>query len=116
MSQDLFSPYHHLILKGFAAGNITITGDSTGGNMALILPYIILQSALPMPAHIALFSLDADLTYASYTSVPTTTSYLYQPIKPVLLNIYFPANGPLAPGILIPFTSSWPNIGDDQYS
>ncbi|KAG1719253.1 uncharacterized protein EDB91DRAFT_476385 [Suillus paluster] len=30
--QDLFSAYHHLILKGFNAENITITGDSAGGN------------------------------------------------------------------------------------
>ncbi|KAG2033538.1 hypothetical protein BDR03DRAFT_871751, partial [Suillus americanus] len=30
--QDLFSAHHRLILKGFTAENITITGDSTGGN------------------------------------------------------------------------------------
>ncbi|KAG2068693.1 hypothetical protein BDR04DRAFT_1023776, partial [Suillus decipiens] len=31
--QDLFSAHHHLILKGFATKNITIMGDSAGGNL-----------------------------------------------------------------------------------
>jgi acetyl esterase/lipase len=31
--QDLFSAYHYLILKGFVAKNITITGDSAGRNL-----------------------------------------------------------------------------------
>ncbi|KAG1811456.1 uncharacterized protein BJ212DRAFT_1483705 [Suillus subaureus] len=31
--QDLFSAYHHLFLRGFAAKNITITGNSAGRNL-----------------------------------------------------------------------------------
>ncbi|KAG2367953.1 Alpha/Beta hydrolase protein [Suillus spraguei] len=107
--QDIFSAYHHLILKGFAAENITITGDSAGGNLALILPYIISQSTLPMPGHIALCSPDADLTYASYTSIPHDIIPLsaYQACASQYLG-NFPANDPLASGVLIPFTVSWP--------
>jgi hypothetical protein len=33
--QDLFSAYHYLILKGFVAKNITITGDSAGRNLGV---------------------------------------------------------------------------------
>lgn len=107
--QDLFSAYHHLILKGFAAKNITITGDSAGGNLALVLTYVISQSALPMPGRVALFSPNADLTYASYTSIPHDTISLsnYQAFASQYLG-NFPANHPLASGILIPFTASWP--------
>ncbi|KAG2337224.1 alpha/beta-hydrolase [Suillus weaverae] len=107
--QDLFSAYHHLILKGFAAENITITGDSAGGNLALVLTYIISQSTLPMPGHVTLFSPDADLTYASSASVPHDIIPLstYQACSSQYLG-NFPANDPLASGILIPFTASWP--------
>ncbi|KAG1803064.1 Alpha/Beta hydrolase protein, partial [Suillus subaureus] len=103
--QDLFSAYHHLILRGFAAENITITGDSAGGNLALVLTYIISQSTLPMPGHVALFSPDADVTYASYTSIPHDVIPLsaYQACSSQYLG-NFPANHPLASGILIPFT------------
>lgn len=31
--QDLFSAYHYLISQGFVAENITIAGDSAGGNL-----------------------------------------------------------------------------------
>ncbi|KAG1887784.1 Alpha/Beta hydrolase protein [Suillus subluteus] len=107
--QDLFSAYHHLILKGFSAENITITGDSAGGNLALILTYVISQSALPMPGRVALFSPNADLTLASHTSIPHDTIPLsnYQAFTSQYLG-NFPANHPLASGILIPFTASWP--------
>ncbi|KAG2150253.1 uncharacterized protein EDB93DRAFT_341270 [Suillus bovinus] len=33
--QDLFSACHHLILKGFAPNNITVTGDGAGGNLVM---------------------------------------------------------------------------------
>ncbi|KAG2141280.1 Alpha/Beta hydrolase protein [Suillus clintonianus] len=107
--QDVFSAYHHLILKGFDAENITITGDSAGGNLALVLTYIISQSNLPMPGHVALFSPDADLTYTTSTSVPHDIIPLltYQACSSQYLG-NFPANDPLASGILIPFTASWP--------
>ncbi|KAG1883624.1 alpha beta-hydrolase [Suillus subluteus] len=107
--QDLFSAYHHLILKGFTAENITIAGDSAGGNLALVLTYIISQSTLPRPGRIVLFSPDADLTYASSTSVPHDIIPLssYQACSSQYLG-NFPANDPLASGILIPFTASWP--------
>ncbi|KAG1751716.1 hypothetical protein EDB19DRAFT_2035780 [Suillus lakei] len=68
--QDLFSAYHHLILKGFAAENIAITGNSTGGNSALVLTYIISQSTLPMPRHTILFFPTTNLTFTASTSVP----------------------------------------------
>lgn len=107
--QDLFSAYHHLILKGFAAENITITGDSAGGNLALVLTYIISQTTLPMPGRIALFSPDADLTYASYISIPHDVIPLsaFKACSSQYLG-NFPANDPLASCILIPFTANWP--------
>lgn len=107
--QDIFSAYHHLILKGFAAENITITGDSAGGNLAVVLTYIISQSTLPMPGRVALFSPDADLTYASYTSIPHDIIPLstYKACSSQYLG-NFPANDPLASGVLVPFTASWP--------
>ena len=40
--QDLFSAYHHLISQGFAAENITIAGDSAGGNMGACLNTFII--------------------------------------------------------------------------
>ncbi|KAG1726312.1 Alpha/Beta hydrolase protein [Suillus lakei] len=107
--QDLFSAYHHLILKGFAAENIAITGDSAGGNSALVLTYIISQSTLPMPGHVVLFSPTADLTFTTSTSVPhdiIPLSSYHACTSQYLGN--FPANDPLASGILIPFTASWP--------
>ncbi|KAG1831341.1 Alpha/Beta hydrolase protein [Suillus variegatus] len=107
--QDIFSAYHHLILKGFAPKNITFTGDGSGGNMALILTYLLSQSSLPAPGRIAMFSPDADLTYASYASVPQdviSQSSLQTCASQYLGN--FPANHPLASGVLIPFTASWP--------
>ncbi|KAG1847309.1 hypothetical protein DFJ58DRAFT_891677 [Suillus subalutaceus] len=76
---------------------------------ALVLTYIISQSTLPRPGHIVLFSPDADLTYASSTSVPHDIIPLssYQACSSQYLG-NFPANDPLASGILIPFTASWP--------
>ncbi|OJA10489.1 hypothetical protein AZE42_06417 [Rhizopogon vesiculosus] len=107
--QDLFSVYHHLILQGFVAENITIAGDSAGGNLALILTYIISQSTLTMPGRVVVFSPDADLTYASSTSVPHDIFPLstYQACSSQYLG-NFSANSPLASSSLIPFTASWP--------
>ncbi|KAG2367952.1 Alpha/Beta hydrolase protein [Suillus spraguei] len=107
--QDLFSAYHYLISKGFSAKNITITGDSAGGNLAVILTYIISQSSLQMPGRVVLFSPTADLTHASYTSSSHDIISLstYQACFSQYLG-NFPANNPLASGVLIPFTASWP--------
>ncbi|KAG1842158.1 Alpha/Beta hydrolase protein [Suillus subalutaceus] len=107
--QDLFSAYHHLISRGFGAENITIAGDSSGGNLALVLTYIISQSTLPMPGHVVVFSPDADLTYTSSTSVPHDIFPLsiYEACASQYLGGFSPTN-PLASGALIPFIESWP--------
>ncbi|KAG1876694.1 hypothetical protein DFJ58DRAFT_184173 [Suillus subalutaceus] len=62
-----------------------------------------------MPGRVALFSPSADLTLASHTSIPHDTIPLsnYQAFTSQYLG-NFPANHPLASGILIPFTASWP--------
>ncbi|KAG1868452.1 hypothetical protein F4604DRAFT_1682376 [Suillus subluteus] len=75
----------------------------------IILTYVISQSALPMPGRIALFSPSADLTLASHTSIPHDTIPLsnYQAFTSQYLG-NFPANHPLASGILILLMASWP--------
>jgi len=62
-----------------------------------------------MPAHVVVFSPDADLTYTSYTSVPYDIFPLsaYQACSSQYLG-NSSANDPLASGTLIPFTASWP--------
>jgi len=77
-------------------------------NQALVLTYIISQSTLLMPECVTLLSPDADLTYTS-TSIPHDIMPLstYQACSSQYLGS-FPANKPLASGILIPFTTNWP--------
>ncbi|KAG2092543.1 hypothetical protein BD769DRAFT_326686 [Suillus cothurnatus] len=78
-------------------------------HLALVLMYVISQSALPMPKCVAFFSPTADLTFASYTPLSHDTTYLsnHQALASQYLG-NFSANSPLASGALIPFTASWP--------
>ncbi len=62
---DAISSYRWLLQQGYKAHNITLGGDSAGGNLTLITTLEIRNQALPMPAAIFCISPFADLTATS---------------------------------------------------
>lgn len=62
---DAFSAYRGLLASGVAAADIFLSGESSGGGLALALAIAIRHAELPMPAGILAACPFADLTLAS---------------------------------------------------
>lgn len=59
---DIISVYRSLIHQGYNPDNITVIGDSAGGNLALVLLQQALKEGLPQPACAVLISPVTDLS------------------------------------------------------
>ncbi|KAI9461432.1 Alpha/Beta hydrolase protein [Boletus coccyginus] len=47
--QDIVAAYDYVLGKGYHASNVVVAGDSAGGNHAVVLTHLILQSSRPSP-------------------------------------------------------------------
>ncbi|KAH7927883.1 alpha/beta-hydrolase [Leucogyrophana mollusca] len=112
--QDLYSAYSYLIQGGHAAKDITIAGESGGGNLALILTYLIslsLPSALP--GHVVAIAPAADQTYtlSSFAKAQADVDIFSVDVYKSMTSQYlggFPAHDPLASSAFISFPAHWP--------
>ena len=59
---DCVTAYHWLLKQGFNAGNITVAGDSAGGNLTITSLMKLRDNGDPLPAAAACLSPVADLT------------------------------------------------------
>ncbi|KIJ61969.1 hypothetical protein HYDPIDRAFT_169361 [Hydnomerulius pinastri MD-312] len=115
--QDLVSAYDYLITQGYKASNIVISGDSAGGNHALILTYLISKSpSRTLPSSVVTYAPVATHVYTSLSeharaqssvdifplSVYETSSKMYLGDSDLRLE------DPLISGIHIPFNNTWP--------
>lgn len=63
--EDTLNVWNHLMLLGYDAKNITVCGDSAGGNLALALGLKLKEEKRALPHSFVLFSPWADLTLTS---------------------------------------------------
>ncbi|KAH7914615.1 alpha beta-hydrolase [Hygrophoropsis aurantiaca] len=112
--QDLYSAYSYLIKEGYDAKDVTIAGESGGGNLALILTYLISQSSPhALPDHVVTIAPAADLTHtlSDFAKAQADADLLsiasYEAASSQYLAA-FPANDPLASSTFINFPPSWP--------
>lgn len=80
--EDALTAWNYLLSCGYHAENITIAGDSAGGNLALVLTLILREQRMMLPKNLILFSPWTDMTSSgkSYHSKEL--------IDPVLSNEY----------------------------
>ncbi len=60
--EDAIRAWDHLMLKGYAARDVVVMGDSAGGNLALVLVHRLKQMDRMLPGGLVLLSPWADLT------------------------------------------------------
>lgn len=70
--EDALKAWDYLLLQGYGAENIIITGDSAGGNLALALTMTLMEDKRSLPAGLVLMSPWTDMT-ASGESYRTKT-------------------------------------------
>lgn len=70
--EDALKAWDYLLLQGYGAENIIITGDSAGGNLALALTMTLMEEKRSLPAGLVLMSPWTDMT-ASGESYRTKT-------------------------------------------
>jgi len=63
--EDTLNVWNHLMHLGYNAKNITVCGDSAGGNLALALGLKLKEEEQPLPRSFVLFSPWTDLTLTS---------------------------------------------------
>lgn len=60
--EDATKVWNYLMLQGYAAENVIVTGDSAGGNLALVLLLSLKEQGRKLPAGVVLLSPWTDLT------------------------------------------------------
>ena len=67
--EDALHAWDHLMFLGYGAGDVTVVGDSAGGNLALVLCRRLRESGRMLPGSLVLLSPWTDMTAsgASYT-------------------------------------------------
>lgn len=60
--EDALKAWNYLLLQGYGAENIIITGDSAGGNLALALTLTLMKEKRSLPAGLVLMSPWTDMT------------------------------------------------------
>ncbi len=61
-TEDAVKVWNHLMLQGYGAGDVILTGDSAGGNLALALTHILKEEGRLLPGGLVLMSPWTDLT------------------------------------------------------
>ena len=69
--EDAYAVYQRLMDRGYAPENISVSGESAGGNLAVALCFLLREKGLPLPARLALLSPWCDLkqTGESYATL-----------------------------------------------
>lgn len=60
--EDALKAWNYLLLQGYGAENILVTGDSAGGNLALALTMTLMEEKRSLPAGLVLMSPWTDMT------------------------------------------------------
>ncbi len=60
--EDAMKAWNYLMTRGYGAENVVVTGDSAGGNLALVLTLKLLQEERALPAGLFLMSPWTDMT------------------------------------------------------
>jgi len=60
--EDALKAWNYLLLQGYGADNIIVTGDSAGGNLALALTMTLMEKGNGLPAGLVLLSPWTDMT------------------------------------------------------
>lgn len=61
-TEDAVRVWNYLMLQGYGAGDVILTGDSAGGNLALSLTHILKEEGRLLPGGLVLLSPWTDLT------------------------------------------------------
>jgi len=114
--QDILAAYDFVINQGYKSSNITVAGDSAGGNHVVVLTHLALQSNRPLPTGviaIAPASLQAYDSLSEHAKTQASNDIIslstYQLTATAYVgNTGFALTEPLISGSLISFTESWP--------
>ncbi|KAG8220846.1 alpha beta-hydrolase [Butyriboletus roseoflavus] len=116
--QDLIAAYDHVLDKGYKPSNIVIAGDSAGGNHAVVLTHLILQSDRQSPRGVIPIAPAAIQAYdqmSEYAKAQASRDLIDLSTSGTLVSAYVGDSGvapadPLVSGAFIPFTASWPKM------
>ncbi|KAF8449146.1 Alpha/Beta hydrolase protein [Boletus edulis BED1] len=114
--QDILAAYDFVIGQGYKAFNITIAGDSAGGNHAVVLTHLALQSNRPSPVGVIAFAPASIQSYDNLSEHAKAQAdndlrplSRYQRASSAYIgNTDFAPTDPLISGSFIAFTASWP--------
>ncbi|KAG6381510.1 Alpha/Beta hydrolase protein [Boletus reticuloceps] len=114
--QDLVAAYDHVLGMGYNASNIVIAGDSTGGNHAIVLTHLVLESNRLSPRSVIAIAPSAILSYedvSAYARAQVGKDIIDVPTLKLMRAMYVGNSGvsrmdPLVSGASIPFAASWP--------
>jgi monoterpene epsilon-lactone hydrolase len=114
--QDILAAYDFVINQGYKSSNITVAGDSAGGNHAVVLTHLALQSSRLLPngvIAIAPASLQAYDNLSEHAKAQASNDVLTLSMYQLGATAYigdtgFAPTNPLISGSLISFTESWP--------
>jgi len=114
--QDLVAAYDYVIEKGYDPSNVFVAGDSAGGNHAVVLTHLILQSGKPSPrgvASIAPYSIQAHERMSEHAKKLIDKDIFNLPVLDKAVHAYIGDSGispadPLVSGAYLDFGPSWP--------
>jgi monoterpene epsilon-lactone hydrolase len=114
--QDILAAYDFVISQGYKSSNITVAGDSAGGNHAVVLTHLALQSDRPLPngvVAIAPGSIQAYDNLSEHAKAQAGNDLFKLAVYQLGATAYigdtgFAPTDPLISGSLISFTESWP--------
>ncbi|KAF8557719.1 alpha/beta-hydrolase [Imleria badia] len=114
--QDVLAAYDFVISQGYKPSNITVAGDSAGGNHAVVLTHLALQSNRPLPNGVVAIAPASIQTYDNLSERAKAqagndllTLSMYQFAATAYIgNTGFSPIDPLVSGSFINFTKSWP--------
>ncbi|KAF8557720.1 alpha/beta-hydrolase [Imleria badia] len=114
---DLVAAYDYVLDKGYDASNVVIAGDSAGGNHALVLTHLVLQSSRPSSPHGVIVNapsaMQVDDRLSEHAKAHIDKDILDVSWYAWMTSMYVGDSGasrtdPLLSGAFIPFTVSWP--------
>ncbi|KAI9461433.1 Alpha/Beta hydrolase protein [Boletus coccyginus] len=114
--QDILAAYDYVLGKGYSASNVVLAGDSAGGNHALVLTHLILQSNRPPPRGVAVIapgSIQSFEHMSEHAKAQAGNDILDVSVYVNMTTKYISSSGvsrtdPLVSGSFLPFGASWP--------